>query len=335
MSSLPQAIYTGWASRLDHVFGSDEIALLQARFQLKKVDDLAAEASAGSLAETEYIFGTWMLPRMGGELLERMPALKAIFYAAGSVKPFVSPDLWAKGVRIHSAWAANAVPVAEWTFAQIILCLKRTWPAARRTWETKAYHLEAYENERIPGAYGSTVGLLSLGMIGRMVAERLQTLDVEVIAYDPFIKAEDAEALGVRLVDLNTLFAEADVVSCHTPWLKETEGMYRREHFASMKPYASFINTARGAVVDEPSLLEVLSQREDLTAILDVTHPEPPPSGSLMYSLPNIVITPHIAGSMQGECRRMARYMIEDYDRVSSGQTPRWQLPRAQAAIMA
>ena len=179
------------------------------------------------------------------------------------------------------------------------------------------------------------MGLISLGMIGRMVAERLKTFDVNVIAYDPYVSAEDGATLGVERVLLAEVFARADVVSLHTPWLPETVGMITGEHIAAMKPGATFINTARGAVVREPEMIAALQQRPDLYAILDVTYPEPPEPGSALYTLPNVVLTPHIAGSMFEECRRMGQYIIDELKRYLAGEPLRWAVSRERAKIMA
>jgi phosphoglycerate dehydrogenase-like enzyme len=172
-------------------------------------------------------------------------------------------------------------------------------------------------------------------MIARLVRERLRPFDLKVLAYDPFAKPEEAARLGVTLVPLEVLFRESDVVSLHTPWLKETEGLITGELLASMKPGATFVNTARGAVVREPEMIEVLQRRPDLFAVLDVTYPEPPVADSPLYSLPNVFLTPHIAGSMDHECRRMGRYMIEELDRFLAGQPLAWQVTREKAALLA
>jgi phosphoglycerate dehydrogenase-like enzyme len=102
-----------------------------------------------------------------------------------------------------------------------------------------------------------------------------------------------------------------------------------------MKPGSTFINTARGAVVDEPALIEVFSRRPDLFAVLDVTYPEPPLPGSPLYTLPNIILTPHIAGSLHHECRRMGHYMVEELKRYLSGEPLLWSLTKEKAALLA
>jgi len=187
----------------------------------------------------------------------------------------------------------------------------------------------------VPGAHGSKVGLVSLGVIGRLVRERLRPFDVEVFGYDPFVSIAQAAQLGVRLVGLEEMFAQCDVVSLHTPWLKETEGMVTGALVDSMKPGATLVNTARGALVREAELAAVLARRPDLTAVLDVTWPEPPLPGSPLYSLPNIILTPHIAGSMDRECRRMGRAMINEFDRWSRGEPLTMQVVREQVELRA
>lgn len=171
----------------------------------------------------------------------------------------------------------------------------------------------------MPGGYQSKVGLVALGAIGRRVAGLLRPFDVEVYATDPWCSPSDAARLNVKLVSLQELFKTCDIVSLHAPWLPETEKMINRELLASMKPGATFINTARGAVVDEDALCEILRERGDLTAILDVTYPEPPPPQSPLYDLPNIVMTPHIAGSVNTEVARMGRWMVDECRRFLRG----------------
>jgi len=282
------------------------------------------------LRETDVIFSSWGAPVLDAAFLAAAPRLKAFFYAAGSVKGFVTEAFWKRNVVLCSAWGANAVPVSEFTLAAILFSLKHAFRLQQ------AYCGQPVSGDRIvPGAYGATVGLVSLGMIGQLVRERLRPFDVTILAYDPFVKPAEAERLGVTLVPLDVLFRESDVVSLHTPWLKETEGLITGDLLASMKPGATFINTARGAVVREPEMIEVLQRRPDLFAVLDVTHPEPPGANSPLFTLPNVFLTPHIAGSMENECRRMGRYMIDEFDRFLAGQPLKWQVTQAKAALLA
>ncbi len=241
------------------------------------------------LHDAEVIFSGWGGPYLDETLLNAAPNLKIVFYGAGTIRKIVSEAFWDRGVRICSAWAANAVPVAEFTLGQILLSLKRTWHFAI-TSQLEGKHVPRTE---VPGAYGSTVGIVSLGQIGRRVCKLLQPFDVRLIAYDPYTDPQTAAALGVELVSLDDVFQQADVVSLHAPNLPETRGLITGDHFASMKQDATFINTARGAIVREDEMIDVLRQRRDLYALLDVTSPEPPVPDSPLFALPNVRGSPH------------------------------------------
>jgi phosphoglycerate dehydrogenase-like enzyme len=286
----------------------------------------------GVLAATELLFGGWGTPTLTAELLGQMPRLEAVFYGAGSIRAIVTEAFWARRIPITSSYAANAIPVAEFAEAQIILALKRAWSLSAAVRANRRY-----SHEGIAGAYGTTVGLVALGMIGQLLAKRLQSHDLQVLASDPFLRQEQADALGlrVRLCSLETLFAASDVVSLHAPSLPATRGLITEDLLASLKPYATLINTARGAVVDEPGLLAVLQRRPDLAALLDVTDPEPPRPESPLYTLPNVFLTPHIAGSLAGECNRMGEVAVEECRRFLAGAPLRWAITRERAASMA
>ncbi len=279
--------------------------------------ETAAEhvATFDGLDRTEIILSTWGMPVLDAGLLDRMPSLRAVFYAAGSVKSFATPEVFRRGIIISSAAGANAIPVAEFSAATILLALKRVFPQMRAIRER-----HAFRRMPMPGAYKTRVGLVSLGVIGQLTARKLRSFDVEVLACDPFATKEAAADLGVRLVGLPEIFSRCDVVSIHTPHLPETEGMIGADLIASMKEGATLLNTSRGAVIDEPALCRILESRPDLTAILDVTHPEPPAPDSPLLRLPNVFLTPHIAGSMDGEIERMGRWMLDEFARYLEGR---------------
>ncbi|MCG3147284.1 MAG: (S)-sulfolactate dehydrogenase [Verrucomicrobiae bacterium] len=271
------------------------------------------------LDQAEVIFSGWGAPVMDEKFLADAPAVKAVFYGAGTIRGFVTEAFWQRGIVVTSAYAANAVPVAEYTLATTLLSLKKFWQQRGLV-----------RAAAVPGAYRSTVGIISLGMVGREVWRRLQHHDLQLIAFDPFTKPA-----GIEMVSLAEVFRRADVVTLHTPNLPETRGMITGEHFAMMKPGATFINTARGAIIRENELIDVLRQRPDLTAVLDVTNPEPPAPDSPLRTLPNVILTPHIAGSMGAECRRMGQYMVEELRRYLAGKPLQWQITKDKAALLA
>lgn len=285
------------------------------------------------LEPVEVLFTGWGGPTLTQEVLSSMPNLKMVLYGAGSLKKTVTDAFWQTGIPICSAWVANAVPVAEYTMAQIILGCKQFHriPGQMR----KAKQKIKPDTSHGHGAFHTTVSLISLGQIGRLVAKLLQPLDLNIIAYDPFTSPEQANELGVELVSLEEAFARGRVVSLHTPWLPETENMITGDLLRSMQPYSTFLNTARGAVVNEPEMIEVLQERPDLTALLDVTYPEPPPPDSPLYTLENVFLTPHIAGSQAGECARMGQYMVDELTRHLKGEDFLYQVTEEMFQKMA
>ena len=282
------------------------------------------------LRECEVILSGWAGPLLDAAFIGHAPALKVFLYGAGTVRGIVTDAMWDAGVRVSTAVAGNGVPVAEYTLATILLGLKRFWQ------QSDAYRgiLPASE-VRVAGGFESTVGLVSLGTIGRRVCELLKPFDMKVIAYDPFANEADARKLGVTLVSLDEVFTRSDVVSLHIPNLEETRGMVTGAHLESMKPGAVLINTARGAVVREDEMARVLAKRKDLYAVLDVTIGETLETDAPLLKLPNVIRTPHIAGSQGNECRRMGRMMLDELARYANGKPLEHEVTRERAAVMA
>ncbi len=285
-------------------------------------------------ADVEIIFSTWGMPSFTEqEIKECLPNLKCVFYAAGSVQGFARPFL-NSGVKVFSAWAANAVPVAEYTVAQIILAGKDFFCQTRLLAKEARDAAATRRGEHI-GNYRKRVGLIGCGMIGSLVAEMLKPYDLEVLAFDPFMSSEKAKSLNVTQCSLDELFSACAVVSNHLANNRATQKMLRYEHFSSMPPFATFLNTGRGAQVVEDDLVRVLTERPDLTAVLDVTDPEPSPAGHPFYTLPNCFLTPHIAGSLGGEVVRMAEYMVDEYEKYVSGQLCKYEVNLKMLETMA
>jgi len=284
------------------------------------------------LHDAEILFSSWSCPTLDVDLLAHAPNLKMVFYGAGSIKRVVSDEFWNRGIRITHAANANGVIVAQFTLGQIILSLKGMWAhihntATQRTFSQRRGH---------PGLSHTRVGIIGLGLIGRHVYDLLKPFDVDILVYDPYVDEETAAELDVCLVDLDTLFAECHVVSLHAPWTPDTEGMICGSHFESMLPNATFINTARGALVREGEMISVLQQRSDIYALLDVTYPEPPPTDSPLFDLPNVILTPHIAGAIEkNETRTMGEAMMSELRRYLNNEPLQWEVTEAQLATMA
>jgi phosphoglycerate dehydrogenase-like enzyme len=330
----PKALYILGADSLEVIYGPEE------RRELAQLADvIAPPRTAASIRENpealrdvEVIFSGWGAPIMDAEFMKAAPNLKAVFYGAGSVRHFLTDAFWASGVRISSAYSVNALPVAEYTMSVILLSLKQFWAFASLARRGQGW---GDHTRHVPGAFRSTVGLISFGMIARRVIELLERFDLRFLVYCPFLSAEEASAAGVQRCSLEEVFEQADVVSLHTPNLPETRGMITGAHFASMKQGATFINTARGPVVRQPEMIEALRRRPDLTAVLDVCDPEPCPAGSPLLELENVVVTPHIAGSHGPECQRLGCFVLNEFRRYLAGEPLEGELTRKLAAKLA
>ena len=294
------------------------------------------EILTGEYKNTEYIFSTWGMAHFEkDEIKEYLPKLKVIFYAAGSVQSFAREFL-ELGIEVYSAWAANAVPVAEYTVAQIILANKGFFQSSVLFKKGNAYHRDAHKLfSHFGGNFNTSVGIIGAGMIGRMVIERLGDYKLDVYVCDPFLSEEKAVQMGAVKCTLEEMFEKCDVISNHVANNPQTVGMINGKHFALMKPYSTFINTGRGAQVVEADMIAFLKERSDVTCVLDVTNPEPPVENSEMYDLDNIVLTPHIAGSSGKEVVRMAEYMLDEYRKYSKGEAVKYSVSLKMLETMA
>ncbi len=315
----------------DRVFGAEQKALLAERYGV--VSTAYTRDDIGRIRDAEYIFSTWGMPSLTEEEIKKyLPKLKAIFYAAGSVKGFAEPFLRC-GVRIFSAWHANAVPVVECSVAMILLANKGFFYLARGT--KNNYAAAHSEIERFTGNFRARVGILGTGAIGMRVLHELKRHDVDLYVFSPEVDEARARELGVTAASLEEIFDLCPVISNHLANVPETVGMLHGDLFGRMKPYSTFINTGRGAQVVESDLIAALQSDPTLTAILDVTDPEPPREGSLFYTLPNVILTPHSAGSSGLEVQRMAQYMIEEAERFEKAEAPLYEVTLPMLKTMA
>jgi phosphoglycerate dehydrogenase-like enzyme len=288
------------------------------------------EAHLPQLRKLEVIFSTWSMLDLTPQQLEYLPNLRAVFYAAGSVKGF-APQMLERGITVVSGAPANAVPVAEFTLAQILLANKGYFRNVGDYLHSSEYS-SAFRGR---GNYGATVSVLGAGEIGRKLIELLRPFHLRVLVFDPFLSHESAEDMGVEKVELDEAFAQGDVVTNHLADVTETIGMLDGNLFASMKENATFINTGRGRTVNGEEMTEVLRARPDITALLDVTDPEPLPLDHPLRALRNVHISGHIAGSIGDERQRVADLVIEEFDRWRNGENVRYAVSMRSLEISA
>jgi len=285
-------------------------------------------------SRVQVVITSWGCPRIDRDVITGLPGLKLIAHLAGSVKGFIDETVWRMGIQITNAVAANAVPVAEYTLAAILFANKQVLQLAdfyRKNHENRAPWTREAPNV---GNYQKTVGIIGASHVGRKIMELLRPFDMKVLLYDPYITPLQGRELGAHKVGLSELLSNADVASLHAPLLPETRHMLGAREFALMKDGATFINTARGAIVDHAALeAELVSGR--LNAVLDTTEPEVLPPTSPLYRLPNVLLTPHIAGSLGTETQRLADYVVDEVERFARGQALKYRVRYDELARLA
>jgi phosphoglycerate dehydrogenase-like enzyme len=297
------------------------------------LSDFGSPAARAALAEAEVLLTGWGCPPIDEAALAAAPCVRAVVHAAGSVKNHVTPACWERGIVVSTAAEANALPVAEFTLAMILLAGKATHVIARRYRQQRTAPALRSEFPKI-GNYRRTVGIVGASRIGRRVIALLRPFDLDVVVSDPYLDQAQARELGVRVAELDDLLRASHIVSLHAPSLPSTRHLIDRRRLGLIRDGATLINTARGALVDHVALTdELISGR--INAILDVTEPEVLPADSPLYTLPNVVLTPHMAGALGVELERMGAYAVDELARYVAGQPFRSPVTRADLDRMA
>jgi len=323
------------AEELGRFFHPFDLDRLHAAADVRVLGSNHAGLVLPHLADVDILLGSWGMPKLDTALLAAAPRLRAVCYAAGSVKGFVTPESYARNVLITTAMHANAVPVAQVTVALITL-INKAWFTCLNLARRKG--LEGRQEARHsahPGNYRSTVvGIVGFGAIGRLVVAGCRALGLSVIVYDPYADPAAIRAAGAEPVSMLDCARRCHVFSLHAPNIPACHSMINAEVFAALPDGATFINTARGALVDEAALIRELETGR-ISAHLDVTHPEPPPADSPFWRLPNCFITPHRAGSTSSEVQRMGELAIDECLAVIHGLAPRFPVSEKMLETMA
>lgn len=273
-------------------------------------------AGRAALRDADILIGGWGAPRVSPE---DAPRARAVVYAGGVAATLLAdvPGWRRRGLRASNARAANAVPVAEFALATILLSGKDVFGAVRRFRRERAPQVRE-DAPRLIGNRGRVVGLVGLSQVALALIRLLRPFDFEVLAYSPELTEAAAAELGVRRSPLDDVFALSDVVSLHQPLTAQTRGQIDGSLLARMRDGATLINTARGAVVDASALERELASGR-IRAVLDVTDPEPLPPGSVLWEAENVVLTPHLAGSMGSELTRIGETCVAEVRRFVEG----------------
>jgi phosphoglycerate dehydrogenase-like enzyme len=325
------------SNKLSYVFGGGRRELVEKELEIypQVISAANLERNRMFLKQVEVILSTWNMESFsGGQIENYFPSLKAVFHAAGSVQSFARPFL-ERGIKVVSSWGAISVSVAELAVGLIVQANKGFFLAMSR------YENGNYDDCRdlatlsFPGTYHTNVGILGAGMVGSRVIRMLKSYAVDIRVYDPFLTKEKAGLLGVKSCALEEVFAECQTISNHIADKAQTVGMLHYGLFRLMKDNAAFINTARGAQVIEADLVRALKEKPDRCAILDVTWPEPCQVDHEFRKLPNVFLTPHIAGYAAAEVWRMADYMLEELRKYKAGEQLQYEVTLPMLATMA
>lgn len=330
----PKAIIIMSDERKKWVYSKDVIAQIQEHCELLSPSPISEEEFLASphMGEVEIIFTGWKTLAITEGVLERCGQLKAWFHGAGTIKPILKTDrIWDRNITVSTAAMANAIPVAEFCLGQILLSLKRYWAMVNEYREIK----QIPDRNLLPGNYKSKIGIITLGAISGELIKYLSMFEHEVRVFSRSLSDEGAKELGVVKSSVEEIFESCHVVSLHTPLLDATKGMIGRQHFEKMLPYSTFINTARGAVVDQDEMLSVAEARSDLSFLLDVSDPEPALPDSMIYRLDNVQFSPHLGGSQGPECERMGQMMVDELKRYIGEEDLCYQVSKDKFLNMA
>lgn len=233
--------------------------------------------------------------KVTADILSQAPKLRVIGRAGVGVDNIDLAAATAAGVLVMNTPGGNAVSVAEHTIA-LMLSLARSIPQASAS--TKA---GKWEKKRFMGTElrGKTLGIVGLGSVGRQVARRARAFEMRVVAFDPFVSSQTAQASEVELVDLTTLYSESDYITLHTALTPQSKQMLSSEAFDEMKPGVRIVNCARGELIDEAALSDAIESGRVAGAALDVFENEPPDPGNALLYMDNFIATPHIGGSTE------------------------------------
>ena len=262
------------------------------RFDVTHIEDSSSDAFFETLKIADALVVRSATSIASG-MIESARELKVIGRAGVGIDNVDVEAATARGIAVYNAPGGNTIAAAEMTMA-LMLALIRKIPAAERSVRDGLWDRAAFKGNELAGG---TLGLIGAGRIGGEVAKRCQAFGMNRIVYDPYLTEERAIEIDVRLVDLDDVLGNSDVISIHVPLTDETRGLLGDEAFSRMKNGVFVINASRGGVIDEAALARALAGGEIAGAALDVYEHEPLPDDSSLRDAPNLILTPHLAGS--------------------------------------
>lgn len=275
----------------------------------------------------------WGTPRFDAAVLANADALRFIGVAAGTVNPYVSRAVFDRGITVVTGASAMAPSVAECSLLLILAALRDLPRLHGILTGSDGWPEDDDSSLRQRGLFGQRVGLVGFGRTARALVELLRPFGCQIRAFDPYADPADAAAMDVELADLDDLLTWAGVVSIHAASTAGTRHLLDRRRLQLLRPNAVLVNTARGAVVDEGALIDVL-RRGTLIAALDVYEEEPLPPDSLLRRLPNVILLPHVAGPTPDRRWLMAAAVVRDLRAFVRGESLEYRVSADAAKRM-
>jgi len=292
-------------------------------------EELTKEKMIELIKGADIVCTSWGVGALTADILEYAPNLKLVLHAAGSVKPIISDSMFEKGIRVVSCNDPLAKGVAETALGLTISSFKDMWRLVDQCRQGTWGNLD-----RVKELYEVKIGVIGAGRAGTYYIKHLQSFDVDVQVYDPMQSAERIAALGAKKVELDELLATSDLISIHAPALPETDNMFNERAFSLMKDDCIIVNTSRGGVIDEFAFVKEL-EKGRFFACLDVTNPEPPAIDHPFRTLPNVVLTSHIAGAVNNGLYRIGEYVTLELERFINGENLHGEVKQDQLSILA
>ncbi|WP_210480741.1 phosphoglycerate dehydrogenase [Naasia sp. SYSU D00948] len=260
-------------------------------FDIRNVDGTDRPALLAALADASAVL-VRSATRIDQEAIAAAPSLKVVARAGVGLDNVDIPAATAAGVMVVNAPTSNVVSAAELAIGHL-LAVARHIPDANASLKAGEWKRSRYTGVEL---YEKTIGIVGLGRIGTLVAQRLAGFGATLVAYDPYVTPTRAQQLGVQMLPLDELVATSDFITIHIPKTPETTGLIDAEMFAKAKPELRIVNASRGGIIDEDALYEALAAKRIAGAGIDVFVKEPP-TGSPLLGLDNIVVTPHLGAS--------------------------------------
>jgi phosphoglycerate dehydrogenase-like enzyme len=273
-------------------------------------------------------------PRISTDILDAAPGLRIIGELEGDrfAARIDVEAAAARGVRVTDTTNGSSYPVSEWALAMMLIALRNAGEQFRHLIGNEVYRRPTTDLGYVRGELtGKRVGLIGCGIIGRRLIELLKPFHCDVRVYDPYIPKEIPDIMGFLLTNLDYVMSESDVVVCLAPITPRTHRMIGQRELDLIQPGAALVNVSRGAIIDPDALIERL-KRGDITGAFDVFDPEPIPADSPIRDLPNVFLTPHIAGVTAACGPRFFKLMVDELDRFLHGHETLYDLhPRVLA----